>query len=95
MPIYEYECRNPECHWEFEHVCAVAEHREELECPTCGGIAQQILTAPVIHGDQPKWLDDNVRTQIQGDDDKAPIETRAQYEAHCKKHGIIVTDRRV
>lgn len=95
MPIYEYKCKNPECSWEFENVCPVSEHMEHLECPICGGIAQQQITPPVVHNVTPLWLNDNVRTQIQADDNSAPIETRDQYNAYCKKHNIVVTDKRV
>jgi hypothetical protein len=57
--------------------------------------APQLPPRVAGHDDHPKWLDDNVRNQIQGDDNAPPIETRSDYERHCKEKGIIVTDKRV
>lgn len=95
MPIYEYKCKDPNCSWEMERVCSISEHREHIECPICGGISQQMIGPQAVHSDNPKWLDDNVRAQIQGDDNAKPIETRGEYERYCKANGIVVTDRRV
>jgi putative FmdB family regulatory protein len=95
MPIYEYQCKNPLCTRVFERVCRISEHTPEIQCPICGDVAPQLPPRVAVHDDHPKWLDDNVRTQIQGDDNVAPIETRGEYERYCKEHGIIVTDKRV
>jgi len=90
MPQYEYRCDT--CTKEFEIICKVAEHEIVARCPNCGGNSRQILSAAAVHGDNPRWLNNNVRTQIQGDDNAATIETRADYDKYCKQNGIIVTN---
>ena len=95
MPIYEYLCTNEDCQRSIEHVGPVAEGRPEMPCPVCGHEMRHQIPRVAVHDDHPKWLTPNVVTQIQGDDNVAPIETRSEYEAHCKKHNIIVTDKRI
>lgn len=95
MPIYEYQCKNSLCQWSGERICRISEHMSVIQCPKCGDEAPQLPPRVAVHDDHPKWLDDNVRNQIQGDDNVAPIETRSDYEKHCKANGIIVTDKRV
>lgn len=95
MPIYEYLCTNSCCKRLIERVCRVADWTPEIQCPICGEEMRHQIPHVAVHDDHPKWLNDNVRAQIQGDDNVAPIETRAEYEAHCKKHNIVVTDKRV
>ena len=95
MPTYEYECQNPLCKRILEHVCSMKDHKPSIQCPICGDDAKAIISRVAVHDDHPKWLTPGIVNQIQGDDDVAPIETRSEYEAHCKKHNIVVTDRRV
>ena len=95
MPIYEYKCINEDCSRTMERVCSITEWSPEVPCPICGCEMRHQLFPAAVHDDHPKWLDDNVRNQIQGDDNAPPIETRSDYERHCKEKGIIVTDKRV
>ena len=95
MPIYEYLCTGEDCHNTVERTCRVADWTPEIPCPICGAEMRHQLPKVAVHDDHPRWLTPNVVNQIQGDDDVAPIETRGEYEAHCKKHNIVVTDKRI
>lgn len=95
MPTYEYRCSNPLCDKIFEKIRRIKDYNPEEECPYCGASSPQIPSRIFVLDDHPKWLTPGVVGQIQGDDNAAPIETRSEYEAHCKKHNIIVTDKRV
>lgn len=92
MPTYEYRCET--CAKEFEVVCPMSAHTTRTRCPRCGADAQQFFSKVVTHDDHPVWLNDNVRNQIQGDNEK-PLETRSEYRRYCDAKGIVVTDRRV
>ena len=91
MPTYDYYCDT--CTNEFDVVCAMKDHKPSMRCEKCGAEAQQTFLKITVLDDHPLWLTDNVRTQIQGDDSR-PIETRSDYHAHCRRHGIVVTDSR-
>ena len=91
MPTYEYRCET--CTKEFEIVCPMSAHLARTRCPSCGGDAYQFFSKVVTHDDSPRWLNDNVRTQIQGDNEK-PIEGRSEYKKYCERKGIVVTDCR-
>jgi putative FmdB family regulatory protein len=47
MPRYDYQCQS--CGAYHEVVCAMAARADEIECPRCHGVAEQvILTAPGV-----------------------------------------------
>lgn len=89
MPTYEYRCET--CTHEFEIVCPMSAHMARTRCPSCGGDAYQFFSKIATHDDHPGWLNDNVRTQIQGENEK-PIESRSEYRRYCDQKGIVVTD---
>ena len=94
MPLYEYRCENSDCNSRIEIFKKISEHTSFIVCPQCECRMNQVPSMIAVHDDHPKWLNDNVRKQIQGDDNVAPIETRGDYERHCKERGIVVTDRK-
>lgn len=94
MPLYEYKCSCKDCNAVIVIAKPVAEWTPTMQCPHCSDEMTNQIQLVAVHDDHPSWLDDNVRTQIQGDDKSAPIETRGEYEKYCKEHNIIVTDKR-
>lgn len=45
MPIYEYRCDN---HGDFSHQAEIAKRNDDCFCPTCGSIAERIISAPSL-----------------------------------------------
>ena len=90
MPIYEYKCISDYCKNTVERICTVAEWTPEIECPICGGEMRHQLPLVAVHDDHPRWLNDSVRTQIQGENEP-PLETRKDYTQYCNERGIVVT----
>lgn len=86
MPTYEYRCET--CTKEFEIVCPISAHLSRTRCPNCGGEAYQFFSRVATHDDHPVWLDNNVRDQLQGENEK-PIETRSEYIRYCRDRGIV------
>ena len=43
MPIYQYECKNPECKIEFEERHTIADYEKDQVCPKCKGPAKRVL----------------------------------------------------
>jgi putative FmdB family regulatory protein len=47
MPTYDYHCQS--CGVYHELVCSISQRKDEIECPRCRGVAEQvILTAPAV-----------------------------------------------
>jgi putative FmdB family regulatory protein len=47
MPAYDYQCQ--ECATYHEVVCSISNREDEIECPRCHGVAEQvILSAPGV-----------------------------------------------
>lgn len=44
MPIYEFYCDKHD--GAFDHLCSIASRNNKRSCPTCGGEASRIITAP-------------------------------------------------
>ncbi len=51
MPLYQYECIGGHRTEEF---FSLANHTRTIECPRCGGFADQILSAPLLVKAQPE-----------------------------------------
>ena len=94
MPLYDYECLN--CKERDERFMPLSEKRDLLTCKNCGGSMKQIVV--LGHGGfqstQPRWLDDYTKGCLQDTDAVAagsekPIEDRADYDRHLKRHGIV------
>ena len=92
MPTYEYYCET--CTNQFEIVCPMSVHVTRTRCPKCNAEAWQTFTRVSVHDDHPLWLNDEVRNQIQGDNE-APVETRSQYKRYMAEKGYVEVDRRV
>lgn len=94
MPAYEYQCTGPACGEVTEVVSKLSDYTGNIVCPQCGCLATQIITAVTTHDDHPLWLNDEVRAQIQGDNEPK-IETRTEYARYMKEKGYVERDRRV
>jgi putative FmdB family regulatory protein len=47
MPTYDYQCQ--ECGTYHEIICSISSREDEVECPRCHGVAEQvILSAPGV-----------------------------------------------
>lgn len=46
MPTYSYRCKN--CHNDFEIIHRMSDHSIYQSCELCGGIAEQIIYAPIL-----------------------------------------------
>lgn len=89
MPTYENFC--PECDTVTEQFCSVADRKQFIPCPKCGGSAERIISAKgSIRGDDmPAWM----RSQetlgcLQSGGDKHKITTRGEYNRYLKTHNI-------
>ena len=86
MPTYEYYCET--CTKHFEVTCPMSAHMTRTRCPNCGAEADQTFTKVATHDDHPVWLNDGVRTQVQGDDGPR-LETRSALERYCRRRNIV------
>lgn len=89
MPLFDYECTR--CSHRFEAAFPLAQYDTRPECPACAGPTQKLMTLGGIQGDQPIWLDNSVRNQLQDTEDptERPITTRAEYKKYLKDNGIV------
>lgn len=86
MPTYEYECTR--CGYEFEVICPVKDYAVTLTCPSCEmNTAKLLISKGFTHGDQPSWINQDLRDSIQGDGEK-PLETRKEYNDYLKEKNI-------
>jgi hypothetical protein len=61
VPLYEYECQNPDCapdehsHYEFDAMVNLAEYDEFPPCPRCGRIntVRKVIRTP--HPKSQSW----------------------------------------
>ena len=85
--IYEYQCQS--CNNATERVCRISERNEYFACLECG---KEMIRVPSFGGGlkthHPAWLDNQVRDMIQAPGDR-PITTRAEHDAHCKRHDLV------
>ena len=94
MPLYEYQCDDPEC----GHITEVSHARiprfitRFIECEKCRANARKIISKPNIQDPYPKWIDDNLRSQIQ-DDGEPPIESRTDLKKAEEEKGIVQNPR--
>jgi putative FmdB family regulatory protein len=52
MPLYEYECKK--CHRRIEKIQSFAA-RHIKKCPTCGGVLEQVVSAPAVQFKGSGW----------------------------------------
>jgi putative FmdB family regulatory protein len=92
MPLYEFECVNPDCQARFETIDRIENCPKKLPCPDCGGQAKKIISSRgAVHGDTPNWLEDKMVQGALGDIDSThfkPIESRGQLKQIMKERGI-------
>ena len=46
MPIYEYQCQS--CGAYHEVICSMSARKDEIECPRCKGLAEQVISACAV-----------------------------------------------
>jgi len=87
MPLYEFQCRL--CEEITERFRPVLRAGDKMtSCDHCGGVAVKIVSTPNVQDDHPRWLDDNVRAQVQ-DDDEPPIESRTDLNKAVEEKGLV------
>jgi len=52
MPLYEYECKK--CHHRFERIQKFSD-RMVKKCPDCGGVVEQMISAPAVQFKGSGW----------------------------------------
>ncbi len=91
MPLYEFECKR--CGHITEVFHSVLRAQKMTTCEECEGVAEKVISKPNVQDDHPKWIDDNLRAQIQ-EDDEPPIESRTQLKKAEKEKGIVENPKR-
>lgn len=86
MPVYEYECQR--CGRITENVSRISEMRETVQCDKCSGIARRIISLSAVHDDHPSWITPRLSESLCSEQDR-PIESRADLDAHCRKHDLV------
>lgn len=90
MPLYEYECSEPEC----RHITEIYYPQiprfinRSVPCEECGAVAKKIISKPNVQEPYPKWIDSNLRASIQ-DDDEPPIESRHDLNRVTKQKNLV------
>lgn len=88
MPTYEYQC--VVCGEVNEAIFPISKIPEGIECFSCGGHSNRILSKCATHCDTADWIDDGLRGCLQKDGEK-PIETKSELKAYCKAKDIVQT----
>ena len=92
MPVYDMECRNPECGLNFE---VVAGMNEMVECPTCGFECDRLIGVSGVNtaNQDAAWLK-SVHEVVDKQSDKPETReflknpTRDNYHRWMKAEGI-------
>jgi len=71
-----------------ETVSKVADMQETVQCDKCNGIAKRIISVTAVHDDHPAWITPRLSDSLCSEEDR-PIESRADLNAHCKKHNLV------
>jgi putative FmdB family regulatory protein len=85
MPIYEYQCCR--CKEIQEVWSPVADRPPTLPCE-CGHPMHQILSDTNVHGQEPAWINQQLRSHLQDESEK-PIETRKDLNEWAKKNDFV------
>lgn len=87
MPTYDYQCQ--ECQAVQEQFFKMADKPPSVPC-ACGGTATPIVSLGHggVHGDEPVWLNDDVRMALQ-DPKERPIRSRTEWKRHLDKKGLV------
>lgn len=64
MPIYDFECTNPDCGKTFDQI--VPSVLVTTTCPKCGKAANKIMSAPNFHLKGGGWGDDGYSKKSTG-----------------------------
>lgn len=89
MPVYVYRCND--CGAELECYYRMNDKPRQTLCTDCGAAAISIPVIGGIQGEEPAWLDDEVRNVLQTDDQlkKSPITCRTEYNKYLKDNDIV------
>lgn len=83
MPTYLYRC---ECGKEQEQMFRMAEKPKVVPCE-CGKDMPQVPAIGACHGDEPTWINADLRGTLQKPGDR-PITNRGEYRSYLAKNGI-------
>ena len=82
-PTYDHYCET--CDNLSEVVCKIADRKQFVKCPECGGSAERIISAK-IQRVEPLWLE-SAKQGLQPDA-RAGIRDRHDLNRHMKQEGI-------
>lgn len=80
MPIYEYECKD--CSFHMDKIYAINEKPDFIECPSCLGIANSIISFTANRKEWNPYVDDNLG------DNPVLVESREHRRELMEKAGL-------
>lgn len=86
MPLYEYECKK--CGAITEAFYPMAEKLQKVVCDQCGYLARAIISIGGIQGDEPPWINDDLRGCLQKPGER-PITNRTEYKAYLRQNNLV------
>ena len=88
MPTYVYLCSK--CNKKKEAVYRMKDKPQTIPCD-CGEAMISVPCCSAIQGDEPVWLNNDVRMAIQGEKEMRthPITSRTEYNKALKDKGLI------
>jgi len=88
MPTYDYQCQS--CAKYHEVICSISSREDEIECPLCHGVAEQvILSAPgVLTGNMSNQTQDVAIGKNANQRWEAIYEKKAMRDKARKESGV-------
>src|ERR1700724_1431879 len=82
MPLYEYECKK--CHHRFEKIQKFSD-RMVKKCPDCGGVVEQMISAPAVQFKGSGWYVTDYAKKSSGTASSSNGDSKSKDEAASKK----------
>jgi putative FmdB family regulatory protein len=86
MPLYEYECKK--CGHRFEKIQKFSD-RMVKKCPECGGVVEQMISAPAVQFKGSGWYVTDYAKKSSG---LSSSESRDAKESKAEKEGTSKSD---